>query len=315
MNKMDGLIAASYTPLNEDRSIRRETIPAMVDHLVKIGVNGVFICGSTGEGLNLTKDERKLVAELYVEAARGRLKTVVHVGHHSIDEARELAVHAESIGADCFAAFAPSYYPVADNVTLIDSLHRIADAAPGMPFYYYHIPALTGIKTCLYELLSISIDEIPNLTGVKFTDCQLDHFMICRQDFGERIDMVWGVDEVMLGALAMGATGFIGSTYNYAAPLYSAIERAFKDGDLKEAQRLQAVAIRMIRSIATLPFHPSVKMLLTKIGIPMGPARAPLFNPSQLRFDELWQTLIESGITEWIPVADSCAVGHDYTPQ
>ncbi len=300
-NKQKGMIAATYTPFYEDGSLRLDSIPPMVNHLVNTGVNGIFICGSTGEGLNLTQEERMTVAEHYVEAARGRLTNIVHVGHHSIDDAKRLARHAQEIGADGFAAFAPSYYPVSDNKTLIESIRRVADGAPDLPFYYYHIPPLTGIKTCLHELLSIATDMIPNLTGVKFTDAHLDQFMICRQDFESRIDMVWGVDELMLGALAMGAQAFIGSTYNYAAPLYAAIERNHQNGDAAHAQQLQGIAIRMVRLISTLPFHPSVKMLLTKIGIPMGPARAPLYNPTQDEFDNVWERLSEIGATEWIP--------------
>ncbi|HXO77976.1 MAG TPA: dihydrodipicolinate synthase family protein, partial [Puia sp.] len=102
MNKIEGLIAAAFTPFYEDGSVNKDMIPLLVDKLVGDGVAGIFVCGSNGEGPNMTIAERKLVAAEFVKAAAGRLKIIVHVGHSSIAEARDLAAHAAEIKADAF---------------------------------------------------------------------------------------------------------------------------------------------------------------------------------------------------------------------
>lgn len=296
--KLDGLIAASYTPMNEDGSIRLESIPAMVDHLEAAGVSGVFVCGSTGEGLNLTLAERKQVASAYVEAAHARLKTIVHVGHHCLEDSCELARHAAEIGADCFSSLAPCYYPIGDARTLLDTVAKIAASVPEMPFYYYHIPPLTGIELDLHAFLEMADNSIPNLAGVKYTSFRADEFRRCLSSFGTRYDMVWGFDEMMLAALPMGAKAFIGSTFNLAAPLYMELIEHFNAGRMQEAQILQAMAIEMIHAINSAPFHPAMKGLLSRTGIPMGPARLPLSNPAPEAIDLIWQRIGEIGIVE-----------------
>lgn len=299
MTKQEGLVAATYTPMYGDGTLCLEAIPAMVDHLERQGVAGLFACGSTGEGMNLAMDERREVAAAYVAAARGRIRAFVHVGHNCLDEACELAVHAEEIGADAVSALAPNYYPLTDNQALVDSVARIAAAAPNLPFYYYHIPALTGINTDILDFLDRAVDCIPNLAGVKFTSYSADVYLTCRERFGEAIDMVWGYDEMLLPGLAMGARGAIGSTFNFATPLYLALMRSFDEGRIAEARELQALAIRMIRAFYTLPFHPAVKGLLSRLGVPCGPCRLPLPQVSEQDLDRIWKELEVMNVTRW----------------
>ena len=97
-----GLMAATYTPMREDGTLNLGQVPRMVDHLERSGVKGIYVCGSTGEGMSLSSEERRAVTEAYVAAARGRLKTVVQVGHNSLAEARGLAGHCGPIHARAF---------------------------------------------------------------------------------------------------------------------------------------------------------------------------------------------------------------------
>ena len=98
MNKIEGLIAAVFTPSYADGSLNLELVPVLVDKLVADGLKGVFVCGSNGEGPNMTTEERMRVAEAFIQAARGRLLVIVHVGHSSIAESRTLAAHAAQMG-------------------------------------------------------------------------------------------------------------------------------------------------------------------------------------------------------------------------
>ena len=304
MNKMNwtplrGLIAATYTPMNEDGSLRMSEIPAMVNRLEKIGIKGIFVAGSTGEGLSLTSAERKAIAEAYTKEAHGRMKVIIHVGHHCLDESAALSRHAKEIGADAIAAVAPSYYKIGSAATLVQVLKKITSGAPDLPFYYYDIAALTGIDIDIEKLLLAVGDSIPSLVGVKYTSFRADQYLHARMTFGSRYDMVWGFDEVMLAGLAMGARASIGSTFNLAAPLYIALMKAFDEGRMEEAQKLQALSVKMIRRIGDLPFHPAMKALITRCGVPCGPARPPMASISAADVDKLWKDLEQMGATAW----------------
>jgi len=176
MIKMEGLIAATFSTFREDGSLNLDLIPALVDKLVDDGLQGVFTCGTNGEGPNMTVEERMAVAEAYIRAGRGRLKIMVHVGHASIAEARKLAGHAEKTGADYISSVAAFYFKPGSVGNLVDSMAEIASADPDTPFYYYHIPALTGVGMDMQDFLEMAEKKIPNLAGIKYTSATIHEY-------------------------------------------------------------------------------------------------------------------------------------------
>lgn len=273
--RLDGLIAATYTPFDDSSSLNVTVVGPMVEHLLGCGINGLYVCGSTGEGMSLSSDERKIVAEAYVRAANGRVPVIVQVGHNSLVEARQLAAHAQEIGAQMISATCPSYFKVGTVADLVDCIAEVASGAPDLPFYYYHIPALTSSALDVVEFLRRAGDRIPNLAGLKYTDTKLFEFQECLELHDGRFDVVWGCDEMLLGALATGSLGAIGSTYNIAAPLYQRIIAAFRDGNRDEARRFQSLSVKMIRTLNHLPFHPAMKAVLDMQGFKVGGCRLP----------------------------------------
>lgn len=273
--RLTGLIAATYTPLGADGQLRLQQVPQMVEHLLGSGVSGLYVCGSTGEGMSLTSEERRKTAEAYVHATDGRVPVIIQVGHNSVAEARQLAAHAQAIGADAVSATCPSYFKVQTAELLVDCMREIAGGAPDLPFYYYHIPALTGSAIDILRFMTLGGQQIPNLFGLKYTDTKLHEFQQCLQLENQRFNVVWGCDEMLLGALASGSTGAIGSTYNIAAPLYLQIIEAFEAGDWVEARALQNQAIEMINAIGTFPFHSAMKAILGMLGYDFGTCRLP----------------------------------------
>jgi len=271
-----GLIAATFTPLHAEGSINPEVIPTMVDRLFDEGVAGLYVCGSTGEGPSLTNEERCLLSEAFVQAADGRLPVLVQVGHNSLAEARGLAAHAQSIGAHAVSATCPSYYKIDDVPSLVDCMAEVARGAPDLPFYYYHIPSLTGVPLDMVEFLKQASKRIPNLAGLKFTSPAVFEYQACLDLEDGRFDVFWGCDEMLLSALAVGAKAAVGSTYNVAAPLYRAIMAAWHRGDVGEARRLQAQAVAMVRLLLRYPFQAAMKAILDILGTPCGPCRLPL---------------------------------------
>jgi N-acetylneuraminate lyase len=275
MLRLTGLVAATFTPMREDGSLNLDQVGPVVDRLVADGVSGLYVCGSTGEGPLLSTAERYSMAAAFMEAASGRIPAVIHVGHSSVSEAQDLARHAQQIGADAISAVAPWYFKPSSVGNLVDCLAQITSAAPELPFYYYHIPALTGISIDPVALLREASDRLPTFNGIKYTAPTVDEFQELIEFDDGRFDVLFGRDEMLIYGLTAGAQGAIGSTYNLAAPLYVKLMAAFARGDLPEARRLQALAIAMIRVLLTHG-HPAFKATMGLIDTDCGPERLPL---------------------------------------
>lgn len=298
-HRLTGLIAATPTPFRPDGAVNPDVVARIVDHLEHSGVSGIYICGSTGEGPSLSSAERREMAEAYLQAARGRMKTVVQVGHNSLREAQLLAEHAAAIGADAVSATAPSYFQIDSVDTLIACMAEIAEAAPHLPFYYYHIPAFTGAALDMAEFLAAAESRIGNLVGLKYTAPQVHEYQACLSLRGGRFDVLWGCDEMLLSALVVGARGAIGSTYNVAAPLYRRIVSAFEAGELAEAQRLQSLAVQMVRVLLRYPLFAALKWLLGRRGIDCGGCRLPQRHLSPEQCAQLETELERIGFFDW----------------
>jgi N-acetylneuraminate lyase len=163
-----GLVAAAFAPMRPNGDVDVEAVPTLVEHLVREGVAGVFCNGTTGEGVSLTPEERRTLARAFVGAGAGRLRVFVQVGGNSLRVARELAAHAANAGADSIAATPPSYFKPASVSDLVESLGEIATAAPKVPLFYYHIPAYTGVRLDMLDLLRKAGDALPSFAGINY---------------------------------------------------------------------------------------------------------------------------------------------------
>jgi N-acetylneuraminate lyase len=282
IQKTNGLIAAPFTPLLADGSLNLGAISGYARHLHRIGVVGAFICGTTGEGASLTLAERRAVAERWRQAAPPGLRVIVHVGHTCLADARELAAHAQAIGADSIACLAPYFFKPDGVAGLVEWCAQIAAAAPQLPFYYYHMPSMTGCNVCVADFLAAAAPRIPNLAGIKFTFEDLEDFARCLRFADGRYDVLFGRDELLHSALKLGARGAVGSTYNFAAPLYQRVIAAYDRGDEATAAALQARAVEMIQICVNGGGHPiaNFKSLMRRLGVDCGPTRLPLTDPT-----------------------------------
>lgn len=289
----DGLISALFTPLLPDGQVNYELIPALIEHLIKIGNTGVFICGSNGEGPNLMLEERMKITEVVLKVNRNRLKTIVHVGHASIAEAQKLAKHAALHNADAISSVAAFYFKPTSVQNLADCMTEIASAAPELPFYYYHIPTLTGINIDTVEFMKLAEMQIPNFKGVKYTASTTWEYMSCLNYRNGKYDVLYGFDENFLAALAVGAKGAIGSTFCFAAPLYLELREYFESGDIENARVKMLYIVEMIRIIVKYPPIPAQKSVMKMLGFDMGPCRNPLQMLSNSQYDHLYKELVE----------------------
>lgn len=284
---LNGLIAATFTPMKHDGSLDLSFISLYYQMLKINKINGAFICGSTGEGVSLSVSEKMQVAEAWAECSRGDtdFKVITLLGGTSITDCKELAKHADSIGLYGISFTAPYYFEPVDIAMLAKACMAVAEAVPHLPFYYYHIPALTGVNFPMINLLKEVDDKIPNFAGIKYTHEDFMDFLSCIHFGNKKYDMLWGRDENMLPALSIGAKGAVGSTFNYAAPLYHNIIDSFNKGDLETASDFQQQSIEMIRLLGKYGGIAIGKSFMKLMGLDCGEFRLPVKNMTTEEFE------------------------------
>ncbi|MBL7133248.1 MAG: dihydrodipicolinate synthase family protein [Phycisphaerae bacterium] len=295
---IEGLIVAPFTPMDANAGLAADVVEKQADFISRNGVIGVFTCGTTGEGLSLTVAERIELAERWVAAAPDGFKVIPHVGHNSLEACKTMAAHAQKIGAWGIGAMSPVFFkPSLDE--LVAFCGEIAAAAPDLPFYYYHIPALTGVYHPMVGFLEAAGGKIPNLAGVKFTYEDLMDYQLCRRLDGGRFDILYGRDEILLCGLALGAKGAIGSTFNYMAPLYTRLFDAFEAGDLDTARELQDKSMQVVLLLHKYGGVRCGKAIMKLTGLDCGPTRMPLPAFTGGEYESLQAELEEIGFFDF----------------
>ncbi|MCG6190640.1 dihydrodipicolinate synthase family protein [Maribellus maritimus] len=297
IKKIKGLIAAPFTPMKPDGEINPAIIPEYAEKLKSSGVKGVFICGTTGEGMLMTLEERKIITEEWVGEQTNDFKVIVHVGTTSAKQSKELAEHAQSFGAYGIGCMGPVFLKPGRTEELIDFCAEVAAGAPDLPFYYYHIPSVSGVTLSMVEFLQKAAPVIPNLAGIKFTHNNFMEMQQCLQHDEEKWDILSGFDEMLLAGLAFGAKGAVGSTFNFMAPIYNQIIEDFENGNIEAARIKQ---IKTVNIVEILVKHNGAivagKSLMKSVGIDCGKCRAPLRNLKESEHKNLKRELEKEGV-------------------
>lgn len=292
---LQGLISAPFAPFNGNGKLDINLIPSYYAFLKKNGITGAFINGSTGEGVSLTLEEKKEVAQAWADCTNhdADFKVMVFLGGTCLVDCIDLAKHANEIGLYAVSLTAPFYFKPANADMLAQACIMVGESIPDMPLYYYHIPVLTGVNVPMYDLLKALDGKLPNFAGVKYTHEDFMDYQSCMSYKNGKYDMLWGRDENMLSALVLGAKGAVGSTFNYAAPLYYDLIAAFNANDLVKARELQQKSIDMIRLLGKYGGISVGKAYMKVVGLNLGDFRLPVKNMSAEQF-EFFKTDVES---------------------
>ncbi len=299
-----GLSAAPHTPFDHHGALCLDRVEAQAAALHEGGVRAVFVAGSTGEFASLTFDERDALTRRWIEVApEHALQVIVHVGGTAVEAGAELARRAQ--GADAISALAPYYYRPADAARLVASCAALAGAASELPFYYYDIPVLTGVTLGVVDHLELLREAAPNFAGVKHTSPDLAALQQLLED--DALDVLYGNDESLLAALALGARGFVGSTYNFAPGPYLRLAQAFRAGDLETARREQLRSVHLVRVLAGFGYLGAAKATMKMLGVDVGPPRLPVAALLADREPELRTALESIGFFDWRAAPDLAA--------
>ena len=278
--RFEGLIAAPFTAMDKAGNINTGIVPEYYNMLKKNSVSGAFINGSTGEGASLTQKEKQRHAEKWADCFKtdGSVRVINLVGGTSLRECIENAVMSHEAGIPAIAVLAPYYFKPASVDSLAEFVATIGESVPDMALYFYHIPVLTGVNFPMINFLRKISVMAPNFVGIKYTHEDFMDFLSCLNYEGGAYEMLWGRDESLLAALALGARGTVGSTYNYAAPLYNKLIKAYYEGDVTEARKLQQLAISMISLLGKYGGMGTGKAFMRYIGMDCGEFRLPVTN-------------------------------------
>jgi dihydrodipicolinate synthase/N-acetylneuraminate lyase len=274
-----GVLPAMATPISEDGSrVNGPIIDLLVDFLINAGVKGLFVGGSTGEGILLDLDQRKVLHERAVIAARGRIPVLVHVGSNTTADSINLAKHASDIGVQGIVAVTPYFYSVHDEA-ILSHFRSIAAAAPDLPFFGYDIPhmAVNGISPTLLADLMV---YIPNFAGIKTSNSNAQVIRkLIDTVTGEKIVLV-GNERIALGSLAMGADGLISGMSTAVPEPFVSLVRAFCANQLDAARDIQKTINKILDLMPAGARIGAIKRILDQRGIHAGPPLAPRPVPS-----------------------------------
>jgi dihydrodipicolinate synthase/N-acetylneuraminate lyase len=281
---LHGAIAAVLTPLaGGGTAVDEDAIPPYVDFLASHGLDGILALGTTGEGVLFDLDERRRIAELFMEAAGARLQVAVHCGTQSTVDTTTLAEHAAMVGADAVAVIGPPYFAL-DADELFTHFAAAAAACHPLPFYVYEFAARSGYAVPL-EVIARLREEAPNLAGLKVSDTPWEKFEPYLID---GLDIFVGPEALIPRGLAGGA---VGAVSGLAGSFPDAVVPLVRDPSPEAGERVAALRA----SLQRLPFHAASKLVLGLRGVPVrGGVRAPLRG---LTDDE--RTEVERIVREW----------------
>lgn len=298
--KLHGLVAATHTPMLANGNVNPSAVDGQAKFLAGQGIKLAFITGSTGESAHMQLSERKDIISAWGEASRKYgIDFITHTGGNSVWDAQELAAWSKECGAVATSNNSPCYFKPGSLELLVECCRHAAEGAPDLPYYYYDIPALTGVAFNPVKFLEMASRKIENFAGIKFTNPDLALYMDALNYENGKFDLPWGVDEWFLGALATGAKGAVGSSFNFAPKLYFDLIEAFEAGDIEKARALQLLSVKMINIIASKGYMGSAKVIMGWHGVDLGPARLPMGNPSPAAQKELKDELTAIGFFDW----------------
>jgi len=268
VDRTPAVVSALITPMREDRSIDENALQNLVMYEIEHGSEGFYCCGSSGEGLLLSVEERMLIASLVSEVCKNKVPFYVHTGSLGTREAIQLSVHAQKVGAKAVSLIPPIYYHYSQKE--VENYYLDVVNAVDLGVIVYNIPQFTGISFSKES----SVMQSDKIIGVKHTSMNLYDLERLGQAFPKKI-LFNGFDEIFLYSLAAGAQSTIGTTVNVCPKLFASIREDFLGSNISGAQQKQHMLNNFIEAVVKEGIFSAVKYCMTYLGVPSGPCRKP----------------------------------------
>ena len=277
-----GVLPAMATPLNADgKTINESGVESLVNFLIESGVKGLFVGGTTGEGILLDLKARMHLHEIAFDVIGGRIPALFHIGANTSSRSSQLAGHAQDIGADAIVAVTPYFYPIHDDA-LLQYYLSLSEVAPEIPLFAYDIPHLAQ-NSISPNLLPRLMESVPSFAGLKTSraDAQIIRTLVDTAS-GSAIVLA-GNERIALGSLALGVDGLISGLSTAIPEPFVSMTAFFAASDYGGARKEQKRINRMLDLMPGGARIGAIKAILAERGIPAGPAVPPRPMP-----DENW---------------------------
>jgi len=262
MSELCGILPALVTPVDADRVFQPRPYERLLERVYAAGVDGVYVCGQTGEGLQLPSAERQRAAECALRNSPRGKRVIVHVGAASTGEAIALARHAARSGAHALSSLPPAG---AYSFEEVREYYREVAAASDLPFLVYYFPALAPAIRTTEQVLSLC--QLPHVAGLKFTHSDFFGLWTLRRSGAVVFN---GYDEMLIAGLIMGASGGVGGTYNVIPGSIVELYRLAQEGRWEEGRRVQDRINEFVSVVLSYPLVSALKTILGWQGIDCG---------------------------------------------
>ncbi|MEK7396868.1 MAG: 4-hydroxy-tetrahydrodipicolinate synthase, partial [Candidatus Poribacteria bacterium] len=272
--KVEGIIPALATPMNDNESINEKGLKEIINFVIEGGVHGIFVSGSQGESFSMTMDEKKRVIAVSLEASAGRVPIYAGTGTITTAQAMQLTRMARELGADAVSVTTPYFIKPTQN-ELIDYYKAVSDSAEDMPVLLYSNPTRTGVMIDIDTVVKLS--ELDNVVGMKDSSgdiVQTSGYIEATKDMD--FSILVGNDACIFSALVSGGKGAVAATANVAPKLIVGLYDAVKAGNIDLARKLQFRLLPIRRAFTMGTFPVVIKEALNLMGLPAGPARKPI---------------------------------------
>ncbi len=275
LEKYKGIVPAFYACYDDEGKVSPMRTQAFTQYLIDKGVHGLYPCGSSGECIYQTVEERKITLENVMKVAKGKIPVIAHVACTDIEQSKELARHAESLGVDAIACIPPIYFKLSDAQIAI-YWNEISNAAPNTDFMIYNIPQLAGVSLSV-PLLKEMLKN-PRVIGVKNSSMPTLDILNWKAVCGKDKVVFNGPDEQFIAGIAMGADGGIGGTYGAMPELYIKMYDLMNKNEVAKAREIQYEVVEIITDLCSCKgnMYGIIKEVLKRNGMNIGTARLPL---------------------------------------
>jgi len=286
MPQIHGILPALVTPFDDSGRFCEAAFERLLERVYRTSIDGVYVCGSTGEGLLQPVEQRKRVAEAAIRLSPRGKQVIVHIGAHRTSDAIELARHAAQAGASAVSSLPPAGAYSFDEVR---QYYRAVSTATDLPFLVYFLTPASAVIATAAQILELC--RLPNIIGLKYTDHDLYRMSLIRNSGAVVFS---GYDEVLVAGLLMGASGGIGTFYNLVPEMFVELGALARQERWTEARALQARINQLIELALRYPCFPAVKTLLGWNGVPCGRCLEPRRSLTPEEENGLRQALLAS---------------------
>jgi N-acetylneuraminate lyase len=287
--KFKGLWPAMFTPVNEKGEPAYGEIEKLVELFILQQMDGLYILGSTGQGILFTEEKRKKVTEVVTKTSAGRIPVIAHVGALTTDESIRLAQHAEKNGVDGISSVPPIYY--SGNADSAIEHYKTISGAVNLPFFPYQLGD-NSIPGDIHSFIN-KVLKIPNISGMKLTTNQLLNISSIHNQAGSHLRLFSGSDELFCHATLCGTVGAIGTFYNIWGLECKFVMSEFTNGNYKLGKEFMLSFQKVIQQVLPNAWPFFRKAMLLKYQIDIGHTKSPLGNTQKEWKDEDVHQIIE----------------------